>query len=55
LLEAAEHLGALAVETLLSQGIEKAMGAYNGIDLKPSETEPGGEQKPGRQESGRQE
>jgi PTH1 family peptidyl-tRNA hydrolase len=34
LIEQAEEVAAKAVETLIAEGIEKAMAAYNGIDLR---------------------
>lgn len=34
LLEQAEGIAAKAVETLVAEGIEKAMAAYNGLDLR---------------------
>jgi peptidyl-tRNA hydrolase len=37
LLDQAEDIAARAVESLLSDGIEKAMAAYNGIDLREGE------------------
>ena len=37
LLEQAEGIADKAVETLVSEGIEKAMAAYNGIDLREEE------------------
>ena len=36
LLEQTEEIATKAVETLISQGIEKAMAEYNGIDLRES-------------------
>src|SRR5262245_39848458 len=36
LLEQTEEMATKAVETLISQGIEKAMAEYNGIDLRES-------------------
>jgi PTH1 family peptidyl-tRNA hydrolase len=35
LLERAEETAAKAVQVLMTDGIEKAMAAYNGIDLRP--------------------
>jgi PTH1 family peptidyl-tRNA hydrolase len=37
LLEQSEELAAKAAETLISEGIEKAMAEYNGIDLREQE------------------
>ena len=37
LLEQAEAIAEKAVETLVAEGIEKAMAAYNGIDLREEE------------------
>ena len=37
LLEQAEGIAGKAVETLVSEGIEKAMAVYNGIDLREEE------------------
>jgi PTH1 family peptidyl-tRNA hydrolase len=37
LLDQAEEIAARAAETLLADGIEKAMAAYNGIDLREEE------------------
>jgi peptidyl-tRNA hydrolase, PTH1 family len=36
MLEQTEEIAVRAVETLIAQGIEKAMAAYNGIDLRES-------------------
>ena len=37
LLDQAEDIAVKAVETLIADGIEKAMAAYNGIDLREEE------------------
>ena len=37
MLEQAEGIAEKAVETLVAEGIEKAMAAYNGIDLREEE------------------
>jgi peptidyl-tRNA hydrolase len=37
LLDQAEEVAVKAVEDLIAEGIEKAMAAYNGIDLRETE------------------